>query len=127
MIDGIWWIVILVAVVAALWLLAHSRGTKDGNTDKTKTPLRANSSRAKLSSNDALQKTAALLKKSFPDYRVTRNNNHLLISKKGKKIAMITIDKKIAIGQRRLGEVPVINYHRAPSRAQLSANLQNAE
>ncbi|ALF60110.1 hypothetical protein [Psychrobacter urativorans] len=127
MIDGIWWIVILVAVVAALWLLAHSRGTKDGNTDKTKTPLRANSSRAKLSSNDALQKTAALLKKSFPDYRVTRKNNHLLISKKGKKIAMITIDKKIAIGQRRLGEVPVINYHRAPSRAQLSANLQNAE
>lgn len=127
MIDGIWWIVILVAVVAALWLLAHSRGTKDGNTDKTKTPLRTNSSRAKLSSNDALQKTAALLKKSFPDYRVTRNNNHLLISKKGKKIAMITIDKKIAIGQRRLGDVPVINYHRAPSRAQLSANLQNAE
>ena len=127
MIDGIWWIVILVAVVAALWLLAHSRGTKDGNTDKTKTPLRANSSRANLSSNDALQKTAALLKKSFPDYRVTRNNNHLLISEKGKKIAMITIDKKIAIGQRRLGEVPVINYHRAPSRAQLSANLQNAE
>ena len=127
MIDGIWWIVILVAVVAALWLLAHSRGTKDGNIDKTKTPLRANSSPAKLSSNDALQKTAALLKKSFPDYRVTRNNNHLLISEKGKKIAMITIDKKIAIGQRRLGDVPVINYHRTPSRAQLSVNLQHAE
>jgi len=51
----------------------------------------------------------------------------LLVSKQNKKIAMITIDKKIAEGQRRLGDVPVINYHRIPSRAQLTANLQDAE
>jgi len=53
--------------------------------------------------------------------------NHLLVSKQDKKIAMITIDKKIVEGQRRLGDVPVINYHRIPSRAQLTANLQDAE
>ena len=42
-------------------------------------------------------------------------------------VAMITIDKKIAASQRRLGDVPVINYHRVPSRAQLTASLQEAE
>uniref|UniRef100_UPI003568AB34 hypothetical protein n=1 Tax=Psychrobacter sp. TaxID=56811 RepID=UPI003568AB34 len=77
--------------------------------------------------NDALQKTSAILKQHFSDYRVTRKVNHLLISKQDKKIAMITIDKKIAEGQRRLGDVPVINYHRIPSRAQLTVNLQDAE
>ncbi|WP_261863523.1 hypothetical protein [Psychrobacter sp. JCM 18900] len=49
------------------------------------------------------------------------------LANKTKKIAMITIDKKIAEGQRRLGDVPVINYHRIPSRAQLTVNLQDAE
>lgn len=37
------------------------------------------------------------------------------------------MDKKIASGQRLLGNVPVINYHRVPNRAQLAANLQQAE
>ncbi|KTF07049.1 hypothetical protein MGSAQ_001455, partial [marine sediment metagenome] len=58
---------------------------------------------------------------------VTRKAKHLLICKHNKKVAMITIDKKIAEGQRRLGEVPVINYHRVPSRAQLATHLQEAE
>ncbi|SNT69089.1 hypothetical protein [Psychrobacter sp. LV10R520-6] len=120
MIDGIWWLVILLAVVASLWLLAYLRGAK--SDDKTKA-----SSRAKISPNDGLQKTAAMLKQYFPDYRVSRKNNHLLVIKQGKKIAMITIDKKLATGQRRLGDVPIINYHRTPSRAQLSTNLQDAE
>lgn len=118
MIDGIWWLVILFVVIAALWLLAKSRGTKVGkaNTKQSKTPV-----------HDGLYKTAAILKKYFPDYRVTRKTNHLLLSEQDQKIAMITIDKKIAIGQRRLGDVPVINYHRVPSRAQLTANLQDIE
>ncbi|WP_201527443.1 hypothetical protein [Psychrobacter frigidicola] len=122
MIDGIWWLVIFLAVVAGLWLLAHRRGDKGGGKDKA-----AKSARAKSLPNDALQKTAALLKKDFKNYRVTRKGNHLLIIKQGKKVAMITIDKKLATGQRRLGDVPIINYHRPPSRAQLSANLQEAE
>ena len=63
----------------------------------------------------------------FPDYNVARKVNHLLISKQGRKVAMITIDKKIAASQRRLGDVPVINYHRVPSRAQLTASLQETE
>ncbi|WP_201629470.1 hypothetical protein [Psychrobacter maritimus] len=121
MIDGMWWLVILLAVVVGLWLLAKSRAPKvaDKNSPKStgmKTPI-----------NDALQKTSELLKQHFPDYRVNRKTNHLLISKHDKKIAMITIDKKIAAGQRRLGDVPVINYHRVPSRAQLTANLQDTE
>lgn len=119
MIDGIWWLVILFVVIAALWILAKSRGVKTNEAlrnKQSKTPL-----------NDGLQKTSTILKQYFPDYRVTRKTNHLLLSQQDKKIAMITIDKKIAIGQRRLGEVPVINYHRVPSRAQLTANLQDIE
>ena len=122
MIDGIWWLVILFVVIAALWLLAKSRGVKAGEATYNR-PLKG----AKKSANDALHKTSALLKQYFPDYRVTRKTNHLLLSKQDKKIAMITIDKKIATGQRRLGNVPVFNYHRVPSREQLTANLQDAE
>ncbi|MCG3879844.1 hypothetical protein [Psychrobacter sp. Ps6] len=120
MIDGIWWLVILFAIIVALWLVAKSRGAKAGEkhgSAKSKNTI----------PNDALQKTSALLKQYFPGYRVTRKAKHLLISQQGKKVAMITIDKKITEGQRRLGEVPVINYHRVPSRAQLIANLQDAE
>ena len=111
MIDGIWWLVILLAVVIGLWLLAKSRAPKAADKHNLK------SQRAKTE----------LVKQYFPDYRVNRKANHLLISKQDKKVAMITIDKKLAAGQRRLGDVPVINYHRIPSRAQLMANLQDAE
>lgn len=122
MIDGIWWLVILLIVVAGLWLLARQRGAKHSDNHKNRS-----SSQTKSTANDALQKTAVMLKQHFSEYRVTRRGSHLLIIKQGKKIAMITIDKNIATGQRRLGEVPIINYHRTPSRAQLSANLQDAE
>lgn len=122
MIDGIWWLIILLAVVVGLWLLAHKHGAKnDSKNRNTKTSAK------KISTNDALQKTAAMLKQYFPDYRVTRKGSHLLVVKQNKKIAMITIDKKLATGQRRLGDVPTINYHRTPGRAQLSSNLQEAE
>ena len=120
MIDGIWWLVILFAVIVALWLIAKSRGTK--------TEEKHGSAKSKnTTSNDALQKTSVLLKQYFPDYKVTLKANHLLISQQDRKLAMITIDKKIASSQRLLGDVPVINYHRVPSRAQLTANLQDAE
>ena len=120
MIDGIWWLVILFVVIAVLWLLAKSRGVKAGETSHN-----GQSKQTKTAANDGLQKTSALLKQYFPDYRVTRKPNHLLLSQQDKKVAMITTDKKLAIGQRRLGNVPVINYHRVPSRAQLTANLQD--
>lgn len=122
MIDGVWWLVILLAVVAALWLVAKTRGAKADETFDNKSPKGA-----KKPSNDDLQKTAVLINNYFPDYRVNRKANHLVISEQNKKIAMITIDKKVAAGQRRLGDVPVINYHRVPNRAQLTANLQDAE
>ena len=121
MIDGIWWLVILLAVVIGLWVLAKSRAPKAADKHNLK------SGRAKTPLNDGLQRTAELVKQYFPDYRVNRKANHLLISKQDKKVAMITIDKKLAAGQRRLGDVPVINYHRVPSRAQLTANLQDSE
>ena len=121
MIDGTWWLVILIAVGVGLWFFAKSRAPKHNSKNNIKlksknTPL-----------NDALQKTSVLIKQYFPDYRVTRKANHLLVSRQNKKIAMITIDKKLAASQRRLGDVPVINYHRVPSRAQLAANLEEAE
>ena len=116
MIDGIWWLVILCAVIAVLWLVAKSRGTK--------TDTKQGSGTSKdPAANDALQKTATLLAKSFSAYRVTRRANHLLISQQDKKLAMITIDKKLPIGQRRLGDVPVINYHRVPSQEALEKIL----
>ncbi|MGP5493386.1 hypothetical protein ACTXMK_02805 [Psychrobacter celer] len=120
MIDGMWWLVILFTVIAALWLLAKSRGTK---TDAGRSGKQSN----QLPSNDALQKTSVLFKQFFPDYQVTRKAKHLLIRKHNKKVAMITIDKTLAAGQRRLGDISVINYHRVPSRAQLATHLQEAE
>ncbi|AMN48943.1 hypothetical protein [Psychrobacter sp. P2G3] len=120
MIDGIWWLVILLAVIAVLWFIAHLRGTKSNYKDKNH-KLSATKSQA----NDSLQKTAVLIKQHFPDYRTSRRAKHLLIVKEGKKIAMITIDNSIAVGQRRLGDVPIINYHRVPNRAQLSTDLQD--
>lgn len=126
MIDGKWWLVILSAVIIALWLLAYSRGAKNVKKDKNARSI-SKSAIKKAPPNDALQKTAMMLEQNFPDYQVTRRSKHLLISKLNKKVAMITIDKSIAVGQRRLGEVPIINYHKVPSRAQLKANLQNTQ
>ena len=122
MIDGTWWLVILLAVGVALWLLAKSRTTGTANNKTINS-----AANAAPPNNDALQKTLKLIKLHFPDYRVTRKGHHLLISKQGVKIAMITIDKKIAVGQRRLGEVPVMNYHRVPSLTQIATTLQNAD
>lgn len=121
MIDGIWWLVILIAVVAGLWFFAKSRAPNHADKQGIK------SKNKKTAVNDALQKTAEVIKQNLPDYRVKRKAHHLLVSKKNKKIAMITIDKKLATGQRRLGGVPVINYHHVPSRTQLTANLEAAE
>ncbi len=141
MIDGIWWLVILFSVVAILWLIAQRRGgtperkaslhtTKNASarSNSPAKPTRASKPFGSLSlKNDPLDKTAMIVKKSFVDYQVSRRTNHLLITKQGVKIAMITIDKKIAVGQRRLGDVPIVNYHSVPSRAQLSADLQTVE
>lgn len=119
MIDGIWWLVILLVVIVALWLVAHLRGSTVGTNDGSRVLVGK-----KPLSNDSLQKTAVLLKKHFPNYHISRRAKHLLIAKGDKKIAMITIDNSVAVGQRRLGEIPIINYHRVPSRAQLSTDLQ---
>lgn len=119
MIDGIWWLVMLLAVIAALWLVAYVRGAKSNNKNNAQ-----KLTGKKSLSNDGLQKTAVLLKQHFPDYHVSRRANHLLVTKQDKKVAMITIDNSIAIGQRRLGNVPIINYQRVPNISQLSADLQ---
>lgn len=123
MIDGIWWLVILLVIVAALWLIAHLRGSKVDKNGKT---INNSHKSPKPPTNDSLQKLSELIRLHFPEYQVSRRANHLLITKQGVKVAMLTIDKSVATGQRRLGEVPVINYHRVPSRAQLSAHLQDS-
>ncbi|ABE74241.1 hypothetical protein [Psychrobacter cryohalolentis] len=119
MIDGIWWLVILMAVIVGLWFFAKSRAPNNLHDTKSRDK--------KKPINDALQKTAEMIKQYFPDYRVTRKGSHLLVTRQNIKIAMITIDPKLAASQRRLGDIPVINYQRVPSRAQLDANLQEAE
>ena len=120
MIDGIWWLVILIGVVVGLWLLAKSRGAKSSEQ-------KSDGSARKQPVNDALQKTVTLYQKYFPDYRVTRKAKHLLVSKQHKKVAMITIDKNLVAGQRRLGEVPVINFHQVPNRDLLTVTLEDLE
>ena len=119
MIDGIWWLVILTAVIVGLWFFAKSRAPNNLHDTKSRDK--------KKPINDALQKTAERIKQYFPDYRVTRKGSHLLVTRQNIKIAMITIDPKLAASQRRLGDIPVINYQRVPSRAQLDANLREAE
>ena len=111
MIDGIWWLLIIVAVIAVLWLIASKRGVP--TSDKA----------PKAKPNDALQKVAALIEKAFSHYQVTRRANHLLITKDSQKIVMITMDKKIPAGERRLGDVRVINYHRVPSEGEVKKVL----
>ena len=122
MIDGIWWLVILLSVVLGLWLLAKTRATKSFINDKGQQTFIKQSP-----TNDALQKTLILIKKHFPNYQVSRKANHLSISHQGKKMAMITIDKRVATGQRLLGEVPVINYHRVPTQELLMINLREVK
>lgn len=128
MIDGIWWLVILFLVLGALWLLAHLRGKKIANRAVDKDTINQSDKKiSPITSNPALKKTAELLRQHFPQYKVTLKSNHVSLSEYGQKIAMLTIDKKIAIGQRRLGDVMVINYHRPPTRAQLDAHLKNPQ
>lgn len=124
MIDGTWWLVILLVVIVALWLLAKSRGESD--QQEAAHSLLAKAAKKPLYKK-GLQKTAALIKQDFPDYVPHCRKHHLLITKQDKKIAMITIDKSIEKGQRHLGNVPIINYHHTPSRTQLIASLQNIE
>ena len=116
MIDGTWWLVILVAIIIALWLVAKSRTSENNNSTE----------KGAIPTNDALSKTLKLVKQYFPDYRARRKGNHLLLTKQGVKIAMITVDKKVAVGERRLGGVLIINYHRVPNRVQLDTNLKDA-
>ena len=115
MMHGMWWLLIIIAVIAVLWLIASKR--EDTSV--------ANST-AKKPNNDALQKTAALIEKTFSHYRVTRRSNHLLVTKHALKIAMITMDKKIPVGERLLGDVRVLNYHRVPNVAILKEALSSA-
>lgn len=110
MIDGIWWLVILIVVIIALWLVAKRRGDDKNETLEPKTNL-------------ALQKTARLIEQSFAEFRVTQKPNHLIVSKSGQKIAMITMDKKVAAGQRKLGDALVLNYHKTPSAHELTHDL----
>lgn len=110
MIDGIWWLVILIVVIIALWLVAKRRGDDKNETLEPKTNL-------------ALQKTARLIEQSFAEFRVTQKPNHLIVSKSGQKIAMITMDKKVAAGQRKLGDALVLNYHKTPSPHELTRDL----
>ncbi|MGO1250079.1 hypothetical protein [Psychrobacter sp.] len=128
MIDGIWWLVILFAVIAVIWILAKSRGgnTTNGNETLSKKSSHGRSKKQKSPVNDGLQKTSALLGKHFPEYHVNRKAKHIMLSQHDKKIAMITMDKKLPVGQRRLGDITVINYHRVPGRAQLTVNLEDA-
>ncbi|WP_261870552.1 hypothetical protein [Psychrobacter sp. JCM 18901] len=58
MIDGIWWLVILFAVIAVLWFVAKSRGAKAGE--------KHNGAKSKNATpNDALQKNISDIKAAF--------------------------------------------------------------
>lgn len=143
MIDGIWWLVILILLIAGLWLIAKRRGgsayddprniyqskadqSKANQNSSRQKPTRQNKVAASRPINPELQKTARVIERHFSHVQVTQKPNHLLIYHENQKVAMITLDKKVAVGARSLGGIPVINYHKIPTSSQLRQDLTPA-
>lgn len=74
-------------------------------------------------SNEQLLKLKNQVITYFPDFTALMRENHLVIERNAKKVALLTLDANAAIGRRRLGEVTVINFHKLPSVEELRIEL----
>lgn len=68
----------------------------------------------------ALEKRVTAL---FPELTATVKERHLVLERGTKKVAMLTLDPKAALGRRKLGDVEVINFHDVPSNEALKIEL----
>lgn len=69
------------------------------------------------------------IENDFPQFIAVLRQNHVLLKKTSSQnttenIAMLTIDKQVDIGRRRLGDVTVINFHSLPGCEELRIELQ---
>ena len=117
-INAIWWLLIILAVVAGLFFIALKRKPKS-HADK-----QAKNKKPKPSIPKNLLKLSQFIQGNFPEYEVSTRSHHLLLVQQGKKIAMLTMDKQIEVGNRELGGVKVINLHQIPSKTQLKELIQ---
>lgn len=77
--------------------------------------------------NNKLNPQLAKLKKqvmqNFPDFTTLLRQQHLVLERNAKKVALLTLDANAALGRRRLGDVVVINFHQLPSVEELRIEL----
>ncbi|WP_230659161.1 hypothetical protein [Psychrobacter sp. I-STPA10] len=113
MVEGIWWLIIILVVTIGLFLLALKKKPLQSNVlQPTKPPKK-------------LVKLSEFIHRQFPEYEVNIRPQHLLLSNQGKKVAMLTMDNNLATGSRKLGEVMVINLHDIPNKVQLKELLSD--
>ncbi len=75
--------------------------------------------------NTALQKLSKHLENKLPDYQIQMKKNHINIMKSSKKLLMVTLDKNVAVGSRKLGSMTVVNFHKTPNHTDILAQLNS--
>lgn len=73
--------------------------------------------------NRQISKLKERISKHFPDFTAIARENHLILERNARKVAMLTLDTNAALGRRRLGDVAVINFHQLPSVEELRIEL----
>ena len=116
--NAVWWLLIVLAVVVGLFFIALKRKPQD-HKPKNKKPVPS------IAKN--LLKLSHFIKSNFPEYEVSTRNHHLLLAQQGKKLAMLTMDKRIEVGSRDLGGVKVINLHTIPTKTQMAEFLATVQ
>lgn len=128
MISGVWWLVGIVLFTAVLFVIAlKRRPTQTARTGSSHVKSRhlKNGANKRASPHPLEAFYAHVVKQlSHSKYEVKLRQQHVLISDGERKVAMLTLDKKLHRGTRKLGEVLVVNFHRFPSQAQILAAIE---
>lgn len=126
---GGWWLLILLAVTGALFLIALSRKGKADHQQRAGKPLR-DKFRSSSKADAPVKPTAEMVKldemiaQHYPLIVTTLRHNRIIVQQGSERTLMLTIDKKASTGSRRLGEATVVNFHRVPSLDELKAILE---
>ncbi len=99
MISGTHWLMILAVITITLFAIALL--IQKRNTEKKNAP-------------PLIQTFHQMLIDNISEYNFALNKNHITVVNNDKKIAMITLDDRQKIGQRKLGEMVIFNYHKLP-------------
>lgn len=117
---GSWWLVILLAITGVLFLIALSRRNPD---DAGKNPRSSSGGKLfnKFQTNAPVKPTAEMIKldeliaQHYPLLVTTLRHNRIIVQRGEEQTIMLTIDKKVSAGSRKLGDATVVNFHRVPS------------